>query len=241
MTENKITSNDYSPTWFEVFLESIQPVQTESEIEFLARSLPNPPYLKVLDLCCGLGRHSLGLANKGYQVTGVDINEAVLEKARKYSGDSVEYLKHDMRELNQLHKPFDAVVSLWQSFGYFDNAVNEDILKQIGRILNPKGRFILDIYHRGFFERHQGSRQFEKNDLVITETKVMNGHRLIIDLQYAGRETDRFDWHLYTPEEIVEIAVNSGLKPLVSCTGFDENVPSTSDNPRMQLVFEKTG
>lgn len=237
---NIVSPNDYSATWFEVFLESIQPIQTESEIEFLVRNLPNPPYLKILDLCCGLGRHSLGLANKGYQVTGLDINETVLEKARKYSGKSVEYLNHDMRKLDQLQISFDVVVNLWQSFGYFDDVVNEDIFKQIGRVLSPNGRLIMDIYHRSFFELHQGSRQFEKDGLVITESKVMNGNRLTVDLEYENQGTDRFIWRLYTPDEIKEIAVNSGFRSLVTSTGFNENTPPTPNNPRMQIVFEKT-
>jgi hypothetical protein len=50
--------NQYSTTWFEVFLQPIQPVQTEREIAFIARWLPPPAYMTVLDLCCGQGRHA---------------------------------------------------------------------------------------------------------------------------------------------------------------------------------------
>lgn len=240
MDNKKIYPNDYSTTWFEVFLESIQPVQTESEIEFLARNLPNPPYSKILDLCCGLGRHSMGLANIGYQVTGLDINEIVLARARKHSDKPVEYIKQDMRKLDEFQTSFDAVVNLWQSFGYFDDVVNEHILKQICRILSPKGRLILDIYHRGFFELHQGARQFEKDGLTITETKMMSENRLTVDLEYKNRGADRFNWRLYTPNEIVEVAARSGFKALITCTGFNENTPTAPDKPRMQIVFEKT-
>lgn len=45
------------------------------------------------------------------------------------------------------------------------------MLKQISQKLTPGGRFVLDLYHRGFFERRQGPRQFERNGLTIAETK----------------------------------------------------------------------
>lgn len=233
------STNDYSSTWFEVFLEPIQPIQTEAEIAFMTRYLPMPPYVKVLDLCCGLGRHTRALANKHYQVTGIDSNLSVLNKAKKISNGTIEYLEHDMRKLDELPKTFDAIVNLWQSFGYFDEIVNNNILKQISSKLNSKGRLILDVYHRNFFEQHQGSRQFEKNGLTITETKVMKGNRLTVDLNYGDLGADCFEWQLYTPEEMTELARQVGLAPLIICTGFDENLSASADSPRMQLVFEK--
>ncbi len=58
-------ANTYSPTWFELFMQPIQPVQTEAEAAFLMRHLPLPAYRSVLDLCCGWGRHAQVLAWHG--------------------------------------------------------------------------------------------------------------------------------------------------------------------------------
>src|SRR5215470_9174503 len=55
----------------------------------------------LLDLCCGPGRHAVEFALRGFQVTGVDRTEFLLNKARKHaqeSGASVEWVKADMRE-----------------------------------------------------------------------------------------------------------------------------------------------
>lgn len=232
--------NKYSTAWLELFLEPIQPIQTEKEIAFLTYHLPNPPYKTILDVCCGQGRHSNSLAAKGYHITGIDLNQKALEKAERTSNGQTVYRKTDMRNLGELPGSFDAMVNLWQSFGYFDESTNRDILQQMSDKLNPMGRLVLDIYHRGFFEKHQGLRTFETSGLNITETKYMSDNRLMVKLDYDNiYEPDSFEWQLYTPDEIRELAQEMGLTCLIICTNFDEQQEATDNSPRMQIVFEK--
>lgn len=232
--------NSYSPTWFSLFLDSIQPNQTETEINFLTRHLPNPPDAAILDICCGSGRHANLLAARGYQVTGIDLDRTAIEKARQQATGRVVYRQLDMRHLAELAGSFDAAFCLWQSFGYFDEATNIDILEQISGQLKPQGRLILDVYHRGFFEKHQGRHTFERSGLKITETKFMSGHRLTVRLDYDHLDApDRFEWQLYTPAEFRAIAEPLGLACLVVCANFDERQEASETIPRMQLVFEK--
>jgi SAM-dependent methyltransferase len=240
MTMNDNMNNYYSTTWFELFLDTIEPEQTEREAAFVARWLPQPAYTTVLDICCGLGRHARALAQRGYRVTGVDLSAAALAAAHRESGAQVIYLQRDMRNLDGLPGSFDAAVCLWQSFGAFDAATNADVLGQISRKFKPNGRLILDIYHREFFERNQGTRGFERGGSAVTETKLMDGDRLMVRLDYEGRgEADEFEWQLFTPDEICELAEQSGFRMLTICTGFDESQAVSAELPRMQLVFEK--
>jgi hypothetical protein len=67
----------------------------------------------------------------------------------------------------------------------------------------------------------------------------MQGNRLIVDLDYEDHGTDHFEWQLYTPDEIIDLAAKYSFVPLVVCTGFDENSPTSSNSPRTQLVFQK--
>lgn len=231
-------SNSYSTTWFEVFLESIKPVQTAQEVAFVSRWLPRPAYTTVLDLCCGQGRHTHLLAAAGYSMTGVDRDEVALAAARRLD-QHVVYVQQDMRNLAAVSGTFDAIVSLWQSFGYFDPATNIELLRQINRKLNPQGRLILDIYHYGFFEGNQGVRSYEREGRAIVETKQMDGDRLTVRLDYAPGGADVFEWQLYTPEQIQRLATDCGFDHLATCSGFDEATPASPDSPRMQLVFEK--
>jgi len=234
-------ANAYSPTWFETFLLGYSPSQTEAEITFLARHLPLPTYRTVLDLCCGTGRHALPLAQLGYEVTGVDQNPyALAEATRNDPTGKVLFIQGDMRDLSSIPGIFDAALILWQSFGYFDPETNANVLRQIHRKLRPGGRFVLDIYHRAFFEAHQGERTFSAGDKEVTESKRMVGDRLHVTLDYGHTSPpDSFEWQIYTPEEMCTLAGEVGFGTLMACTGFDESIPPSPRVPRMQFVFEK--
>lgn len=230
--------NVYSPAWFDIFLQTIPPAQTAAEVAFLRRQLPSPAYTRLLDVCCGTGRHALPLAAHGYAVTGLDRDLGMLAQA---AAAPVEWVAADMRALPLADGCFDAVNCLWQSFGYFDAVTNEAVLRQMAAKLRPGGRLLLDVYHRGFFAQsaQQGVRTLQWNGVAYTSTQEMAGNRWQVRLAYAGGGGDQFAWQLYEPDELCQLAAQSGLTSLLVCANFDEEVPASPDLPRMQLLFTR--
>ncbi|WP_337588938.1 class I SAM-dependent methyltransferase [Gorillibacterium massiliense] len=93
--------------------------RAQAEVHEMVRWLSLKPGVEVLDLCCGMGRHSMALADAGYQVTGVDLSDVLLAEARRLDpAGRMKWVKGDMRRI-PLSGPFDAVVNLFTSFGYF--------------------------------------------------------------------------------------------------------------------------
>lgn len=233
-------TNEYSPAWFETFLRSIDPAQTEREASFIARNLPRPVYSTVLDLCCGEARHARALATRGYQVTAIDRDAGALAAAKRHSDGGITYILGDIRDLAGIPGCFDAAICMWQSFGYFDDATNAEILRQINGRLAPSGRLILDLYHRDFFAQHQGVRVIDLPAMAVMETTRMQGKRLSVTLEYiSGHAGDTFEWRLYTPEELRELVEQCSFTPLVICSGLAEGTPPSDRTPRVQIVCEK--
>jgi len=75
-------ANEYAQQWFDVFCRSIDGAQTKREVEFVCQQLPLGQFDKVLDLCCGMGRHSQLLLQQGYSVVGLDNSAQALAVAR---------------------------------------------------------------------------------------------------------------------------------------------------------------
>jgi SAM-dependent methyltransferase len=240
-----VEANAYSRLWFETFLRTQSPEWTAREVAFVARRAPLPAYRTLLDVCCGEGRHAIPLAERGYDVTGLDRDVAALSAAQERAADlgvAARFVEGDMRDLAaSVAGPFDVCVCLWQSFGYFDAATNADVLRQMGDLLRPGGRLILDIYHPGYFATHQGERTVERNGRAITISERLDGNHLSVDIDYGPDVApDRMEWELYTPEAIQTIAARHSLRTVLASALYDETQPPTPDMIRMQLVFERT-
>jgi SAM-dependent methyltransferase len=103
----------------------------------------------VLDLCCGPARHALLLAQKGFQVTGVDRSAFLLTKAReRAAGVSIELIQSDARDFLR-PGAFDLALSLFTSFGYFETREEDlELLRTIHKNLKPGGVLVIDVMGR---------------------------------------------------------------------------------------------
>lgn len=231
--------NIYSKFWFETFLQTIDKEQTEKEVNFLKAALPITKFKKILDCACGPGRHACSLVSAGYDVTGIDTDLDSISFAKNNCRKGT-FLQLDMRNINTLDKKFDAVIIMWQSFGNFTPDENIDILGQIAESLEDKGRLVLDIYNKKFYDKHQGTREFSRNNVVIKGSQFLKNNRLFVELDYGEDAVkDKFEWEIYYDYEIEKIVLDYNLSLKTKCTMFEESNSPHEDSPRMQLIFEK--
>lgn len=212
-------------------------MQTAREVAFLQRMLPLPEFSRVLDVCCGYGRHAARLAAAGYSVVGIEVDPAVAEEARRRARGA-EILVQDARALDG-GAPADAAIVMWASFGWYGDEEDGLLLARIGAALRAGGRLVLDVYRPGFFRSRLGVRERDVNGRRVVETKAMRGEWLTVELDYGSGVEDRFAWRLYEPEELEALASPAGLRLLLAGAEFDEVTPPRDDLPRMQLVLER--
>lgn len=149
------------------------------EVDHMINWLKLPKEARVLDLCCGMGRHSMALVEAGFEVTGVDLSEVLLREARKNDPEQhVTWLQADMRKL-PLAGGFDAVVNLFSSFGYFEEDQEHiQVLREIKRILKPTGRFIIDYLNPSYVEDHlvPESERMDGNQRIVERRTIKDGY-----------------------------------------------------------------
>lgn len=133
---------------------------------------------KILDLCCGHGRHLLPLAKMGYQMTGINLSKKALEilaKNAKKQKIKVRILRSDMRKI-PFENEFDAVINMFTSFGYLENR-REDfkVLKAVARSLKPSGKFLIDIINKKQLLANFRPKSWEKTDKsLMLEERIYN-------------------------------------------------------------------
>jgi SAM-dependent methyltransferase len=223
--------------------------ETSREVESILRMMDLKPKAKILDLCCGYGRHSIEFAQRGFKVTGYDLSDFFIEKAKKDSVDSgveVEFVKGDMRKL-PFDKEFDAVVNIFTSFGFFDKESDDfKVTKGVSQALKKGGLFLLDLKNREYLIRNfQRRRWRQQEDFIMLEdnffdlfTSRWELTRTII-FENGRKKENAFSLRMYTFTEILNLLKKSGFI-LESVYGDFDFREYSLDSPRMILISRKT-
>jgi SAM-dependent methyltransferase len=121
----------------------------------------------MIDIACGKGRHALQLAQKGFNVFGIDLSPSSIDAARKLEQSNLKFLVHDMRNPIPI-EPTDFAFNFFTSFGYFEDALeDQQAILSMQKILKPEGRLVMDYLNVSLAESqliphsehiHQGIR-----------------------------------------------------------------------------------
>jgi SAM-dependent methyltransferase len=137
------------------------------EIDGVLRLVDIAPRSAVLDLCCGIGRHSLELARRGFRVTAVDRYGPYLDRARartEKDGLKIEFVQKDMRRF-QRAAHFHLAVNLYTSFGYFEDPQDDvKVAQNLFASLIPGGKLVMELMGREVL-----ARIFRERDWQPTE------------------------------------------------------------------------
>ena len=107
---------------------------------------------RLLDVACGKGRHSRYLADKGFEVTGIDISPDSIAHAKRYEKDNLGFYVHDMR-LPFWVNYFDYAFNFFTSFGYFGTRrEHDDAVRTIAASLKPGGLVLFDYLNVHYVE-----------------------------------------------------------------------------------------
>lgn len=123
--------------------------RTTIQVKFLTKLFKKYHVKSVLDVACGTGRHTIALKKKGYDITGIDLEPAMISYAKENAIKNnlkIDFFTQDMRNI-KLNKKFDAVMIMYTSFAYLTS--NEDVLRALKSIythLQKNGIIIIDTF-----------------------------------------------------------------------------------------------
>ena len=178
---------------------------------------------QILDLCCGIGRHTLDLAARGFAVTGIDRTERYIQVATdeaKVRGLSPEFILADMRD-HCAPDRYDVVLNLFGSFGYFDDATDDvKVANNIWRSLRPGGQFLVETTGKEILARDFQQRDWSHEDgmLLLSEKRVSRDWGRMDTHWIAMRDGQRSDYHvsvrIYAATEMVTLFRECGFSDL---------------------------
>lgn len=180
---------------------------------------------RILDLCCGQGRHSIELFKRGFiNVEGLDRSHYLIQKAKTNSKSEkldIKFREGDARKISYQADTFNIVTILGNSFGYFET-VNDDlrVLKEVFRVLRPWGKLLIDVTDGKYIKENFQPRSWEwidKKHFVCRErTLSFDKSRLITREVITHVEKGVIADQFYAERLYDEIT----LKELLESVGF---------------------
>lgn len=205
---------------------------------FLFRILKKLNVKNILDISCGTGVQDIFLKKKGFNITGIDPSESLLEiakeKANKFHLD-IEFKKGDMRtsvETTEEGEKFDCVISMYNSIGHLtQDEFKNKVLDNIKENLVDEGIYIFDIFNYNFFSQFEGTETHNEEYIAPDGTKIfrqtentvhqkdefihVNHKNEIIYPDGKNKElNDSWDMQLYSADFLIESLEEKGFEVL---------------------------
>jgi len=178
---------------------------TMGECDFIEQEINFDKSLKILDVGCGTGRHAIELSKRGYNVTGVDLSEAQLKRAREKAEENnltVDFQCQDARNLS-FNGEFDVAVMLCEGgFPLMEtDEMNYEILKSVTKSLKPRGKLICTTLN-GLFPLYNNVDEFYENTREEGNSICRN---------------TSFDLMTFRDHNILEFEDDGGNKRIIAC------------------------
>jgi 2-polyprenyl-3-methyl-5-hydroxy-6-metoxy-1,4-benzoquinol methylase len=229
---------------------------TQGECDFIENEIEHNKQLKILDIGCGTGRHSIELTRRGYNVTGIDLSESQLKRAKEKAGEQklqIEFQMHDARNLPFANE-FDAAIMLCEgAFPLMEtDEMNFQILQSAAKALKENGKLIFTtlnglfpLFHsvKDFLESHKedGNATYDKNSFDLMTFRDINVTTFEDD---AGNKKDlHCNERYYVPSEITWLLKSLGFKTIdifgAKLGAYSRNDKLTTEDFEMLVVAEK--
>lgn len=249
-----------SPSWFRqhfnddylTIYSGRDLAQAETEVELVTRELSITPEDRVLDLCCGFGRHLEAFARRGITAWGVDLSLPLLRRVKKSAASARGrggIVCADMRALPFAggKAGFSVVVNFFTSFGYFESdAENYRAVEEIGRVLQPGGRYAMDLLNaesavRSLVPRTErtvdGFRLVEERSFDAGRRRIEKKITLSREDASAGKQYFE-SVRVFSPDEITRLLDRAGLR-VDELLGDFSGRPFGADTTRMIVLGSK--
>jgi len=229
---------------------------TIGECDFIEKEINYDKRLRILDLGCGTGRHTIELIKRGYTVVGVDLSDSQLERARQKASIEnlhIHFYKHDARNLPFLQE-YDVVIMLCEGgFTLMEtDEMNYQILQNVTNALKPKGKLIFTtlnalfpLFHsvKDFLNSHtkEGSA---KSDNVAFDLMTFRENNIIhIEDDLGNKKELHCNERYYSPSEITWLLKTLNFKTInifgAKLGAFSRNDELSTEDFEMLVIAEK--
>jgi len=229
---------------------------TDGECDFIEKEINYNKSLKILDVGCGTGRHTIELTMRGYSLTGIDLSESQLNRARQKAKSLnvfIDFQRQDARKLS-FENEFDVAIMLCEGgFSLMEtDEMNFAILKSVTNALKENGKIIFTtlnglypLYHS--VEKFCASSSKEGNATYRSNTfdlMTFRDHNITeIEDDDGNKKSLKCNERYYVPSEITWLLKSLGYQKIHICGAklgaFSRENDLTTEDFEMLVIADK--
>ena len=240
---------DWFESWFgspyyHILYEHRDELEAQAFVEELVDYLNPLPKSTMADIACGEGRFSRQLSDHGFDVTGIDLSYASIEKAKKYESDNTHFMVHDMRYPFYINY-FDYAFNFFTSFGYF--AHERDHLmaaKSFAGCLKKGGTLVIDYLNKEYvLNKLIPEDNVKRGAFEFEITRRLENNHFLKDIHFHDDDGRRRHFTesvaAFTLGDFIQMFRKTGLSLVSTFGDYHLNDYNPVESPRMIMMFKK--
>lgn len=245
-----MSNREWFVGWFDSpYYDLLYQNRNEKEAsEFLEKLLAvlNPvPDSRMFDIPCGNGRYAKFLAQRGFEVKGVDLSKRKIQDAKKYETEKLSFAVHDMSMILYVNY-FDFVFNLFTSFGYYESErKNMNTIRTFSSALKRGGKLVLDFFNAEKKIKNLNPESNKTiNDVVFKIKRRVEGKYIIKDILVDDTNKKllfQFQERVqaFTLNEFEKYFSANQLRVVQLFGDYNLNVFNPQESERLVLIAEK--
>ena len=221
---------------------------TRRELDFILQYFNLQPGNKILDIMCGYGRHSLGLARKGMKVTSVDNLKNYVEEIQKIASDenlSLNAIQSDVLNYKSSEQ-FDLTICMGNSLNFFKEEDCIKLMVSVSDSLKAGGHFLINTWSlaetviKDFTDKswtYNGDYKVLNDSVYLFNPTRIESEITMIDKEGNSEVKEAIDY-IFSYSEMQKMLEQSGfeLKEVYSIPGKKK---FTVGEPRAYIIAQK--
>lgn len=240
---------DWFESWFgspyyHILYENRDELEAQEFVETLLQYLQPLPNSSMADIACGEGRFSIQLAEHGYDVVGLDLSQASIEKAKKSEQENLHFFVHDMRFPFYINY-FDFAFNFFTSFGYFASDRDHAMAaKSFTASLRKGGLLVIDYLNREYtLSNLVAEEKVSRRNLEFSISKKLENDHFVKDISFVDNngKTKHFRETVaaFTLADFIKMFKTAGMSLVGTFGDYHLNTYHPLDSPRMIMIFKK--
>lgn len=198
--------NWFNSEYYHILYKNRDKKEAEYFILNLIKKLKIKEGSRILDLACGVGRHSIFLNKKGMNVVGFDNSENSIKKAKKFEKKFLVFEKKEMTE--KYGDNFDFIFNLFTSFGYVNEEHNINTLKSVNSSLLQDGVLIIDYLNIHKIKKELVEKEIKKiNNIIFNINRFFEDNFIIKRINVIDKNK-KFEF----TEKVMKLGLNDFQK-----------------------------